>query len=90
MRYRKSKSPAGDKGVHPLIIWVFSQMEEQRMTHEEVAKRANISATTLRNWFQGRSAPKLHQAEDVVNAVNGVINVRRCREPEHDGAHTGH
>lgn len=77
MRPKRMKPPATGKAVHPLVKWAWMQMESQRITQEEVAKRAGLSAATLRNWGQGRSSPKFMDIEAVVNVLGGEIRIRK-------------
>lgn len=86
MRPKKTKPPASDKGVPPLVRWAWDQMTSQRITQEEVAKRAGISSTTLRNWCQGRSSPKFMDIEAVVNVLGGEISIKRVSNTSISGS----
>lgn len=75
-QYQRSKEPAKGKAVHPMVTWIWQQMNKQRASQEDVAERAGIASSTMRKWRRGISSPKLTDIEAVVNTLGGKIHVR--------------
>jgi transcriptional regulator with XRE-family HTH domain len=63
------KKPADDKGVDPMLKWVWMEMQQQRISQVELANRTGFSGASLRNWFQGRSSPEYSSVRAMVNAL---------------------
>ena len=76
-----------DTGIHPVIRWVWMQINHGNMTHKQVAEASGIGANTMRKWFRGESSPKLADIEAVVNAlgfefgVAPIINANKTPNP---------
>lgn len=75
-QYQRSKEPAKDKGVHPVVRWIWKQMNHQRASQEDVAIRSGVSSSAMRKWRQGINSPKLSDIEAVVNVLGGKIVIR--------------
>lgn len=69
------KPPADDKFVHPLVRWIWVEMNHQCASQEDVAERAGISSSAMRKWRRGASSPKLNDIEAVINALGYKIKV---------------
>jgi len=80
MRYQRTKPPANNMGVNPVIKWIWDQMSEKKITQEALAKKAGISAATIRNWGQGRSSPKLQDVQCVLTVLGAEIFVMQTKE----------
>lgn len=65
-----------EKGINPLIRWVWQEIKNSGRTHAEIARLSGVGANTMRKWFRGESAPKLDDIEAVVNVLRGKIEVR--------------
>lgn len=74
--YQRAKEPAKGKAVHPLVRWIWRQMNHQKASQEDVAERSGVASSTMRKWRQGINSPKLSDIEAVVNALGGKIIVR--------------
>lgn len=69
-RYSKpSKEPATDKGVDPMLRWIWAEMQRQKVTHTSMAAKTGFSTASLRNWFQGRSSPEYSSVRAMVKAL---------------------
>ena len=69
-RYSKpSKEPATDKGVDPMLKWIWAEMQRQRVTQTAMAGMTGFTTTSLRNWFQGRSSPEYSSVRAMVRAL---------------------
>lgn len=79
-RYQRSKEPAPNMAVHPIVRWIWHEMNRQRASQEDVAKRAGISSSAMRKWRQGINSPKLSDIEAVVNVLGSEIVVRYKRD----------
>lgn len=52
------KPPAIDRAIDPMIKWIWLEMRRQGFSQEMLSKKAGITATSLRNYFQGRTSPE--------------------------------
>jgi len=74
--YQRTKEPAKDRAVHPLVRWMWREMNRQRASQEDVAVRSGIASSTMRKWRQGVNSPKLADIEAVINTLGGKIIVK--------------
>lgn len=74
--YQKSKEPSKNMAIHPIVRWIWSQMNHQRASQEDVASRSGVSSSAMRKWRRGVSSPKLADIEAVVNVLGGQLTVR--------------
>lgn len=83
-QYQRSKIPAKkerlkpaatDKFVHPIVRWIWVQMNHQQASQEDVALRAGVSSSAMRKWRDGSRSPKLVELEAVVNTLGYDIKV---------------
>jgi transcriptional regulator with XRE-family HTH domain len=74
--YQRSKEPAKGMAVHPIVRWMWQQMNHQRASQEDVAERSGVASSTMRKWRQGVNSPKLTDIEAVINVLGGKISVR--------------
>lgn len=70
------KPPANDRGVHPIVRWIWLEMNHQHASQEDVAERAGVSSSAMRKWRQGINSPKLVDIEAVVNALGYSIQIK--------------
>lgn len=76
IQYQRTKEPAKGKAVHPIVRWIWRQMNDQQVSQEDVAARSGVSSSAMRKWRQGVNSPKLSDIEAVVNVLGGKILVR--------------
>lgn len=81
INYRKSKVPglqAPREGVaiHPLVRWIWREMNRQQVSQEDVAKRSGVSSSAMRKWRTGVRSPKVVDIEAVVNVLGGKLVVK--------------
>ena len=74
--YQRSKEPAKDKAVHPIVRWIWRQMNQQRASQEDVAERSGVASSTMRKWRQGINSPKLADIEAVINVLGGKLIIK--------------
>lgn len=70
------KPPATDKFVHPLVRWIWLEINHQHASQEDVALRSGVSSSAMRKWRQGINSPKLADIEAVVNALGYKLEVK--------------
>lgn len=69
-RYSKPvKEPAKDRGVDPMLHWIWAEMQRQKVTQTAMAGMTGFSTASLRNWFQGRSSPEYSSVRAMVKAL---------------------
>lgn len=76
MRPKKTKPPATNMAVHPIVKFAWEEMSSKKLTQEFVAEKAGIGPSTLRNWWQGRRSPKLQDVESVLSVLGLEITVK--------------
>jgi transcriptional regulator with XRE-family HTH domain len=54
---------------------IYKEMNNQRATFEEVAKRAGVNASTIKEWRRG-TVPNFENIVAVVGALGGKVNIR--------------
>lgn len=78
INYQKSKVPpkvVDGMAVHPLVRWIWKEMNRQRVSQEDVAKRSGVSSSAMRKWRTGVRSPKVVDLEAVINVLGGKIKV---------------
>ena len=53
----------------------FKEMNNQRATYEDVAKRAGVNIATIKSWRHG-TVPNWENIVAVVGALGGKVNIR--------------
>lgn len=76
-RYKRSKEPAKNAGIHPSVLWIWREMNHQRASQEDVAARAGISSSAMRHWRNGNNSPKIADIEAVINVLGGKLVIKR-------------
>lgn len=81
INYKKSRIPPAKpvvegKAVHPIVRWIWVEMNRQQASQEDVAKRAGVSSSAMRKWRNGVRSPRIQELEAVVNVLGGKIKVR--------------
>lgn len=62
--------------VHPLVRWIWQQINDQRASQEDVAERSGVSSSTIRKWRDGVRSPRLVELESVVNVLGYQLKVQ--------------
>lgn len=78
--YQKQKEPRKGMAVHPLIRWMWKQMNTQRASQEDVAKRSGVSSSAMRKWRVGVRSPRIMELEAVINALGYKLTVKEKDE----------
>lgn len=81
IHYKKSKVPSLSPpkegvGVHPVVRWIWVQMNKQRASQQDVSARSGVSASAMRKWRVGVRSPSLREIEAVVNALGGKLVIK--------------
>jgi predicted transcriptional regulator len=80
--YQKQKVPVrAPKGtvqgmaVHPIVHWIWDQINFQHASQEDIADRSGVASSTIRKWRNGVRSPRVMELEAVVNALGFKIKV---------------
>lgn len=89
-RGRIRRRSLADKSHHPVIRFIFEEMNRQLASYDDVAKRAGVSPRTISEWGHGKKEPLMGNVEAVLGALGYRINVvheditgRPKREADH-------
>jgi transcriptional regulator with XRE-family HTH domain len=64
---RPNKHPS--ENIDPMLMWIWLEMQRQRVTQAAMTERTGYSGTSIRNWFQGRSSPDYSGVRAMVRAL---------------------
>jgi transcriptional regulator with XRE-family HTH domain len=78
--YQKQKEPRKGMAVHPLVRWMWKQMNKQLASQEDVAKRSGVSSSAMRKWRVGVRSPRVMELEAVINALGYKLTVKEKDE----------
>ncbi len=82
--YQKQKIPpkktADGMAIHPIVRWIWDQINFQQASQEDVAKRSGVSSSAMRKWRDGVRSPRLMELEAVVNALGFRIKVENMEK----------
>jgi transcriptional regulator with XRE-family HTH domain len=77
--FQKQKVPpkrtADGMAIHPIVRWIWDQINFQHASQEDIAKRSGVSSSAMRKWRDGVRSPRLMELEAVVNALGFKIKV---------------
>lgn len=74
---RQRVPPVG--GAHPLVKRLWQEMNDQRVSQEDVAERAGVSSSGMRKWRNGSRSPSLCDLEACFNVLGLDVVVREQR-----------
>jgi hypothetical protein len=66
---RPLRMPSPGRGVHPLVFFIFEQMEERRFAVDRLARDSGVSRTAIENVRDGKSRAKLDDIEAMLNVL---------------------
>lgn len=69
-----------DVKVHPLVSFVMTKMEEQRIPYAEMCTKAKLGERTLRRWRMGQTMPAIDDIERVLNVLGYSLDVTRVHK----------
>jgi transcriptional regulator with XRE-family HTH domain len=78
--YQRQKEPRKGMAVHPLVYWIWSEMNKQRASQEDVATRSGVASSTMRKWRVGVRSPRIMELEAVINALGYQLAVRKKKD----------
>jgi transcriptional regulator with XRE-family HTH domain len=76
-RFQQTKQP--EPGAHPLIHFLWKEMNAQRVSQEDVAERSGVSSGAMRKWRRGSRSPNLCDVEACLNVLGYEITTRAER-----------
>lgn len=70
--------PAGkSRTLHSLGSYLAQLRQERGVSYSELARRASVSRSTLYNWEAGRSLPRVHELETVLQTLGASPEERQ-------------
>lgn len=76
IRYRRAKVPMVKTGAHPLVRWIWKQINEQKCSQFDVSLRSGVSTSAMRKWRLNNRNPRITELEAVINALGARLVVR--------------
>jgi len=76
------KPPVEGRAVHPLVVWMWKEINHQRASQEDVSIRSGISSSAMRKWRTGLQAPTLAAMEAIINTLGYDLVIRRRKDEE--------
>jgi hypothetical protein len=64
---RAIRMPEPGRGVHPLVFFIFDQMQERRFGIRRLSRDSGVSITAIENVRDGRTRAKLDDIEAMLN-----------------------
>ena len=61
--------------IHPIVRFIWEQINHQRASQEDIAERSGVAASTMRKWRDGVRSPRMVELESVVNALGYELKV---------------
>lgn len=77
---RQKVPPVEDRSVHPFIRFIWSKMNEELWSQEDLAKRAGVTSSAMRKWRRGERNPRISELEAVINAMGYRLVIREKLE----------
>lgn len=71
-----------DVEVHPLVSFVMTKMEEQRIPYAEMCTKAKLGERTLRRWRMGQTTPSIDDIERALNVLGYSVAVTYVHKGE--------
>jgi hypothetical protein len=69
-----------DVEVHPLVSFIMTKMEEQRIPYAEMCTKAELGERTLRRWRMGQTTPAIDDIERALNVLGYSLDVIRVHK----------
>ncbi len=79
-KIRPKKTPPDGRAVNWIVRWVWTRINADEWSQEDVAKKAGVSSSSMRKWRSGDRAPRLNEIEAIVNALGYEFKIVE-REP---------
>jgi transcriptional regulator with XRE-family HTH domain len=81
--FKRSGVPAQ---AHPIVRFIFQEINAQRVPQEELAERSGVSSSTIRKWRRRERTPNMLQVEAVLNTLGYDLCIAESRD---EGARSG-
>lgn len=66
--------------IHPLIYWLWKEMNHQCASQEDIAERSGVSSSAMRKWRTGTRSPRIMELEAVINSLGYQLTVRKKKD----------
>lgn len=73
-QFQRQRVPV--KSAHPLVHRLWTEMNDQQVSQEDVAARAGVSSSGMRKWRNGSRSPSLCDIEACLNVLGLEVIVR--------------
>jgi ribosome-binding protein aMBF1 (putative translation factor) len=74
------KAPSDGRAISWVVRWIWTRINLDEWSQEDLAKKAGVSSSAMRKWRSGDRSPKLSEIEAVVNALGYELKIVE-REP---------
>lgn len=81
--YQTQKVPPKGMAIHPLVRWIWLEINRQRASQEDVAARSGVASSTMRKWRTGVRSPRVLELEAVINTLGYKLTIRKNKDDEH-------
>lgn len=61
--------PRRGKGIHPLVFFIWDQMNKEEWSQEDLAKKSGVSSSAMRKWRLGTRSPRVIEIDAVLGAL---------------------
>jgi transcriptional regulator with XRE-family HTH domain len=72
----KQHKPAVDY-AHPFIEFIWDEINNRKLSHEDIAKAAGVNARTLRRWRDGETVPDVDALDRVLDTLGFELVIRQ-------------
>jgi transcriptional regulator with XRE-family HTH domain len=79
-KYQRQKAPREGMAIHPLVYWMWTEMNRQRASQEDIAKRSGVSSSAMRKWRTGDRSPRMLEFDAIANALGYSLVIRRKKD----------
>jgi transcriptional regulator with XRE-family HTH domain len=76
--YQKQKVPK--QGAHPLVRWMWREINEQHASQEDIARRSGVSSSAMRKWRAGDRSPRMFDFDAIAQTLGYKLTVRKIKD----------
>jgi transcriptional regulator with XRE-family HTH domain len=68
--------------VHPIVQWIWQQINERKLSQQDVAADSDVDPSTMRKWRDGLRSPRLAELDAVVKSLGYRLRVSMMEDRE--------
>lgn len=76
-KYQKQKQARTEK--HRLVRWLWKQINEQRISQEDIAEQSGVSSSAMRKWRTGTRTPRMEEFDAVAASLGYELTIQKIR-----------